>query len=399
MPQPYPLSRSDTVTRHTDRDDENDIARADAGRSVDDAMSILRTLIDGRGAELKDAAGGRPGQGEAARVTDAYLPGQGLPRRTLPGTAGVRGGGPQWPTRVMPGALAGMASMLPEAGVVPFVGGDTTPDNTAENAGEGFAPTTPQQAATSCATQPGLMEPGQASSFASIPIPFPFSFPGSATPNVVAEGRVAVGDESRPSVVPAPEAMADEPMPALKRSPADLPVFTANAVQQPMQARTLSPPAPPGARIPVDSNRDIPLRVRPAETTLAEAKRTVARFAGASARRVEAFTSTAGRVLSKHVAAFSGLRATGASTAQRSGISTPGRSSSETALAGSSEADASAAASGNEAAGVVSVVRFVAQAREWLGEQRTRAPANACGRHRSLRCRLYCRAGCMRRGT
>ncbi|WP_241294682.1 hypothetical protein [Burkholderia stabilis] len=358
-------------------------------------MSILRALIDGHGTELKDAAGGRPGQGEAARATDAYLPGQGLPRRTLPGTAGVRGGGAQWPTRVMPGALAGMASMPPEAGVVPFIGGDTTPDNTAENAGEGFAPTTPQQAATSCATQPGLMEPGQASSFASIPI----SFPGPATLNVVAEGRVAIGDESRPSVVPAPEAMADESMPALERSPAGLLVFTANAVQQPMPARTLSPPAPPGARIPVDSNRDIPLRIRPAETTLAEAKRTVVRFAGASARRVEAFTSTAGRVLSKHVAAFSGLRATGASTAQRSGMSTQARSSSETAIAGSSEADASVAASGNEAAGVVSVVRFVAQAREWLGEQRTRAPANACGRHRSLRCRLYCRAGCMRRGT
>ncbi|WP_175997475.1 hypothetical protein [Burkholderia stabilis] len=395
MPQPYPLSRSDTVTRHTDRDDENDIARADAGRSVDDAMSILRTLIDGRGAELKDAAGGRPGQGETARATDAYLPGQGLPRRTLPGTAGVRGGGAQWPTRVMPGALAGMATMPPEAGVVPFVGGDMTPDNTAENAGEGFAPTTPQQATASCVPQPGLMDPGQASSFASIPIPIP----GPATPNVVADVRVAVGDESRPSVVPAPEAMADEPMPALKRSPADVPAFTANAVQQPMPARTLSPPAPPGARIPVDSNRDIPLRIRPAETTLAEAKRTVVRFAGASARRVEAFTSTAGRVLSKHVAAFSGLRATGASTAQRSGMSTQARSSSETAIASSSEADASVAASGNEAAGVVSVVRFVAQAREWLGEQRTRAPANACGRHRSLRCRLYCRAGCMRRGT
>ncbi|HIC7208876.1 hypothetical protein [Burkholderia stabilis] len=395
MPQPYPLSRTDTITRHTDRDDENDIARADAGRSVDDAMSILRTLIDGRGAELKDAAGGTPGQGEAARATDGRVPGQGLPRRTLPGTAGVRGGGAQWPTRVMPGALAGMASMPPEAGVVPFVGGDTTPDNTAENAGEGFAPTTPQQAATSCATQPGLMDPGQASAFASIPI----SFPGPATLNVVAQGRVAVGDGSRPSVVPAPEAMADEPTPALERSPADLPAFTANAVQQPTPARTLSPPAPPGARIPVESNRDIPLRIRPAETTLAEAKRTVVRFAGASARRVEAFTSTAGRVLSKQVATFSGLRATGSSTAQRSGMSTPARSSSETALAGSSEADASAAASGNEAAGVVSVVRFVAQAREWLGEQRTRAPANACGRHRSLRCRLYCRAGCMRRGT
>ncbi|NTX20458.1 hypothetical protein [Burkholderia cepacia] len=394
MPQPYPLSRSDTVTQHTDRDDENDIARADAGRSVDDAMSILRTLIDGRGAQLKDAAGGRPGQGEAARATDAYLPGQGLPRRTMPGTAGVRGGGAQWPTRVMPGALAGMASMPPEAGVVPFVGGDTTPDNTAENAGEGFAPTTPQQAATSCATQPGLMDPGQASSFAPVPIPFP----GPATPNVVADVRIAVGDESRPSVVPVPEAMADEPMPALERLPADLPAFTANAVQQPMQARTLSPPAPPGARLPVDSDRGIPLRIRPAETTLAEAKRTVARFAGASARRVEAFTSTAGRVLSKHVAAFPGLRA-GASTAQRSGMSTPARSSSETATTSSSEADASAAASGNEAAGVVSVVRFVAQAREWLGEQRTRAPANACGRHRGLRCRLYCRAGCMRRGT
>ncbi|WP_241299750.1 hypothetical protein [Burkholderia stabilis] len=384
----------DTVTRHTDRDDENDIARADAGRSVDDAMSILRTLIDGRGAELKDAAGGRPGQGEVARATDAYLPGQGLPRRTLPGTAGVRGGGAQWPTRVIPGALAGMASMLPEAGVVPFVGGDTTPDNTAENAGEGFAPTTPQQAAASCAPQPGLMDPGQASSFASIPIPFS----GPATPNVIADVRVAVGDESRPSVVPAPEAMSDEPMPALDRSPADLPALTANAVPQPMPARTLSPPAPPGARIPVESNRDIPLRIRPVETTLAEAKRTVARFAGASARRVEAFTSTAERVLSKHVATFPGLRATGASKVERSGISTSARSSSETAIAGSSEADASVAASGNEAAGVVSVVRFVAQAREWLGEQRTRAPA-ACGRHRSLRCRLYCRAGCMRRGT
>ncbi|WP_144030410.1 hypothetical protein [Burkholderia sp. AU6039] len=393
MPQPYPLSRSDTVTRHTDRDDENDIARADAGRSVDDAMSILRTLIDGRGAELKDAAGGRPGQGEVAGATDGHVPGQGLPRRAMPGTTGVRGGGAQWPTRVMPGVLAGMAGMPPEAGVVPFVGGDTTPDSTGENEVAGFAPPTQQQAATSCATQPGLMEPGQASSFA------PISFPGPATPNAVVDVRAAVGDGSRPSVVPVPEATAGEPMPALEYSPTDLPAFTANAVQRARQARTLLPPAPPGARASVDSNRGIPLRIRPAETTITEAKRTMARFAGASARRVEALTSTAGRVLSKHVAAFPGLRATGASTAERSGISTPDRSSSETAIASSSEADASAAASGNEAAGVVSVARFVAQAREWLGEQRTRAPANACGRHRGLRCRLYCRAGCMRRGT
>ncbi|WP_175034874.1 hypothetical protein [Burkholderia lata] len=359
-------------------------------------MSMLHTLIDGRGAELKDAAGGRRGQGDAAEATDGQVPGQRLPRRTMAGMAGARGGAAQWPTRVMPGLLAGMVSRRPEAGVAPFGGGGAMPDSNGETAEEGVAPTTPEQAVASCVMQPGLMDPGQAPSFAPIPIPVPL--PGPETPNAVVEGRAAVGDGSLPRVVPAPQATAGEPMPVPERSPVVLSAFTAHADQRANQAGNLSSPVSSDARVSVDSNRSIPLRPRSAGTTLVDAKRTVARYTGVSARHVEAFTSTTGRVLSKHVAAFRGVRATGANPAKRSGMSTPDRSSSEAAIAGSGDANAPAAASGNDA-GVVSVVRFVAQAREWLDARRTRAPASACGRRRGLRCRLYCRAGCMRRGT
>ncbi|MBN3837516.1 hypothetical protein, partial [Burkholderia sp. Ac-20344] len=112
-----------------------------------------------------------------------------------------------------------------------------------------------------------------------------------------------------------------------------------------------------------------------------------------------------GRSLAAHGAALPGVRALEASLVERGWIARHARSSAspdEAGIgpgAGADAGDPSCVASGNEAAGVVNVVRFVVQAREWLDERRPRAPAGGCPHRRSLRCRWHCRAGCTQRGT
>ncbi|MCA8023441.1 hypothetical protein [Burkholderia metallica] len=61
--------------------------------------------------------------------------------------------------------------------------------------------------------------------------------------------------------------------------------------------------------------------------------------------------------------------------------------------------DPSSVASGNEAAGVVSVVRFAVQLREWLDERRPCTLMRRCTHRRTLHCLWYCRSRCARLGA
>ncbi|WP_175717208.1 hypothetical protein [Burkholderia anthina] len=402
-----------------------DAAQADGG-----VLQILRARIGGGGAELKGAAGGGPQPGRPAGT--AAGTGTAL-SRTVSGAASGRGGvaglsastssgaGPATTTGLLPG-LAGNGATGDDAtsGILRDEGGATAePEPAATAAADDALPLVP-------APLPGaLRAPGAGNAPASAGAqenPFAAS-PGEG----VQGGDVGADDTMRAPSGPAlADTRTDTRAFAGMTVPADPPAgagtadaSAANAAPTSRDAASPAPTATPAATTTTiatttrpPSASPIPAGQRgsavapPARSTrdvIADAAGTAGRYASATARRAGTLASAAGRTLAERGAALPGVRALEAGLAERGWIARHGRSSDapddiDTGVGADTTAPSSVA-SGNEAAGVVSVVRFAVQAREWLDERRARAPAQGCPHRRSLRCRWYCRAGCTRRGV
>ncbi|MCA8095228.1 hypothetical protein LGM65_30880 [Burkholderia anthina] len=398
-----------------------DAAQADGG-----VLQILRARIGGGGAELKGAAGGGPQPGRPAGT--AAGTGTAL-SRTVSGAVSGRGGVAGLSASTSSGAGPATAtSLLPG-----FTGNGSTGDDATSGIlrDEGGAMAEPEPAATAAADDALPLVPD--------PLPGALRAPGAGNvpalagaqenPFVASPGEgVQGGDVGADGAMRAPSvpALADTRAFAGMTAPADplagagtADASAANAVPTSRDAASPAPTATPAVTTTTiatttrpPSASPIPAGQRgsaiapPARSTrdvIADAVGTAGRYASTTARRAGTLASAAGRTLAERGAALPGVRALEAGLAERGWTARHGRSSDAPADidtgVGADTNDPSSVASGNEAAGVVSVVRFAVQAREWLDERRLRAPAHGCPHRRSLRCRWYCRAGCTRRGV
>ncbi|WP_175042141.1 hypothetical protein [Burkholderia lata] len=379
-------------------------------------MQILRALIGG-GAELKGAAGAAPVQG-----TNAESAAQAGPplRRSVSGAAGMRDGG------------VAMLSTPTTAGAVP-----TTPDGV-----QGIVGDRPSGGDTASGDSPGDtagpdMDAIPAAFGSAVPLgPIlssgPVVLPGAREiPGAAADAPATPLSENRQTIetgvnLPPGDAMhapgnlraettalavtavfADaasrsgasprNPEPGARVAAADPSTHTA-APGTPSHAATGSPTQPP-------PRSDGPPPARSMRDAMAGAAGSVGRYASATARRAGTLASTAGRALSERGAALPGWRTIETNLVERGWMTRQARSADDDGAsgaignAGAGAADPGSVASGNEAAGIVNVVRFAVQAREWLDARRPRAPSDGCPHRRSLRCLRACRTGCRRRGA
>ncbi|OXI17863.1 hypothetical protein [Burkholderia sp. AU15512] len=418
MSSHIPSHRTATEAARTDDTRGPDGATPDAARDAvqldGDVVLSLLAVIGGGGAELKDAAGGGQGQGRPADTAPAPArDGVPWPRTAsgAPGALGVPGirGGATGP--VAPGtgpALAGSAQAGGNAvsGIVPDEGGDTAQRQEPELAAPEGAlplPSAPEgdlsprsgagnAGASAADTQPALHTAGRddvgphaggaagetVRGLAGTPV---FAGPAGplATPPRAGAGAVAQNEPFTPA--------RGHALPDTEPRASTLPVTTTATTQMPTARRGEAAPT-----------------ARSAHDVIADAAGTAGRYASATVRRAGTLAAATGRSLAAHGAALPGVRALEANLVERGWLARRTRSSvpsDEAGIgtgAGTDAGDPSSVASGNEAAGVVNVVRFVVQAREWLDERRPRTPAAGCPHRRSLRCRWHCRAGCTRRG-
>ncbi|KKL33572.1 hypothetical protein WR30_23655 [Burkholderia contaminans FFH2055] len=414
MSSHIPSHRTATEAARTDDARGPDGATPDAARDAvqldGDVVLSLLALIGG-GAELKDAAGGGQGQGRPADTAPAPAREDVPWPRTAPGALGVPGihGGATGP--VAPGtgpALNGSAQAGGNAvsGIVPDEGDDTAQRQERDLAAPEGAlplPSAPQgdlsprsgagnAEASAADTQPALHTAGRddvgphadgavgetARVLAGTPV---FAGPAGplATPPRAGAGAVAQNEPFTPA--------RGHALPDTEPRASTLPVTTTATTQMPAARRGEAAPT-----------------ARSAHDVIADAAGTAGRYASATMRRAGTLAAATGRSLAAHGAALPGVRALEANLVERGWLARrtrPSVPSDEAGIgtgAGADAGDPSSVASGNEAAGVVNVVRFVVQAREWLDERRPRTPVGGCPHRRSLRCRWQCRAGCTRRG-
>ncbi|MCA8257227.1 hypothetical protein LGM89_28530 [Burkholderia sp. AU31624] len=416
MSSHIPSHRTATEAARTDDTRGPDGVTPDAARDTvqldGDVVLSLLAVIGGGGAELKDAAGGGQGQGRPADTAPAPArDGVPWPRTAsgAPGALGVPGirGGATGP--VAPGtgpALAGSAQAGGNAvsGIVPDEGGDTAQRQEPELAAPEGAlplPSAPEgdlsprsgagnAGASAADTQPALHTAGRddvgphaggaagetVRGLAGTPV---FAGPAGPLATPPRAGAVAQNEPFTPA--------RGHALPDTQPRASTLPVTTTATTQMPTARRGEAAPT-----------------ARSAHDVIADAAGTAGRYASATVRRAGTLAAATGRSLAAHGAALPGVRALEANLVERGWLARRTRSSvpsDEAGIgtgAGTDAGDPSSVASGNEAAGVVNVVRFVVQAREWLDERRPRTPAAGCPHRRSLRCRWHCRAGCTRRG-
>ncbi|MGU7810750.1 hypothetical protein [Burkholderia sp. AW49-1] len=418
MSSHIPSHRAATEATRTDDARGPDGTRADAVRDAEqldgDVVLSLLALIGGGGAELKGAAGGGQTQGKPAGTTPGPTR-DGTPwPRTAPGAsgAGMRGGaaGPAAPgtgqatqTGILP-TLTGCMQTGDDAasGIVQDEGGDAGQRRAPDPAAlEGMLPL---QLAPGAAL---LRQPGAENAWPSAAGVQPMSRTASqydVGPHVDGEaGKTARGPAGAMAFA-GPAA----PLAAPPRAGPEAPAATAD--QAPPDAESRVSPMPPAtttSQMPAARRGEAAPPPRSARDVIADAAGAAGRYASATVRRAGTLAAATGRSLAAHGAALPGVRALEANLVERRWVTRharPSASSDEAGIGTGAGADAGdpssvAVASGNEAAGVVNVVRYVVQAREWLDERRPRAPAGSCPHRRSLRCRWYCRAGCTRRGA
>ncbi|NTZ07529.1 hypothetical protein [Burkholderia metallica] len=397
-----------------------DVAR-DAVQLDGDVVLSLLALIGGGGAELKDAAGGGQTPGRPAGAAPGPARDGASLTRTAPGAPGMRGGaaGPVAPgtglatqTGVLP-ALTGSTQTVDDAvsGIVPDEGGDAEQWQAPDLAAPEDALPLPSAPGAGSLRLPGADAERAWPSAAGAQ-----SMPRTASPDDVgphADGDVGEAGETMPA--PAGTmvfAGTAGPVATLPRTGTDAPPvpsgpLTTSAAHAPPDAerRASTPPATATSQTPTPGRGEAAPPARSARDVMADAAGMAGRYASTAVRRAGTFAAATGRSLAAHGAALPGVRALEANLAERVGMARhaqPSASSGEAGIGSAAATDAgdpSSVASGNEAAGVVSVVRYVVQAREWLDERRPRAPAGGCPHRRGLRCRWYCRAGCTRRGA
>ncbi|KAG8154507.1 hypothetical protein [Burkholderia catarinensis] len=392
----------------------------DAAQLDGDVVLSLLALIGGGGAELKDAAGGEPAQGQPAGTAQGPArDGAPLPRMA-PGTPGMRGGatgpavpgagtGTATPTGILP-ALAGNAQAGDAAtsGILPNEAGDTEQVQQPDLAGPEDAMAFPS------APEAGMLRPGIGTAWTSAvdaQAMLPTEGLRDIAPRVDVETAGAMRAPAATTTAFAGTAgPADTPpRAAADASPAQAGPIAVATGHAPGEAASPAPAPPTVAapRMPTERRAEAAPPARAARDVMADAAGTAGRYASATVRRAGTLAAATGRSLAARGAALPGVRALEAGLVERGWMGGHARSSASSddggigigTGAGADAGDPSSVASGNEAAGVVNVVRFVVQAREWLGERRARAPAGGCPHRRSLRCRWYCRAGCTRRGA
>ncbi|MDR0240282.1 MAG: hypothetical protein LBJ65_01575 [Burkholderia sp.] len=416
MSSHIPSHRSATEATRTDDARGPDGTPADGARDAvqldgDVLLSLLARIGGGSaGAELKDAAGGGPqAQGQPAGTA----PG---PARTASGAPGMRGGaaGPAAPGT----GLATQTGILPALTGSTQAGGDAVSGIVPDERGDAA-----QQQAPDLATPEGalplpsipeaglLHPPGAENAWQPAADAQPMSrTAGQYDIGPHADGEAGEAGETRRA--PA-EAMAfagaaaprvTAPLtgtetPAEQAAPL---TATAGHAAPDAERRASTPPAIATSQMPSARHGGAIPPARSARDVMADAAGTAGRYASATVRRAGTLAAATGRSLVAHGATLPGVRALEANLVERGWMPRHARSSDEAGIgsgAGADAGDPSSVASGNEAAGVVNVVRYVVQARDWLDERRPRTPAGNCPHRRSLRCRWYCRAGCTRRGA
>ncbi|VWD12074.1 hypothetical protein BLA39750_03299 [Burkholderia lata] len=421
MSSHIPSHRTATDAARTDDARGPDGTPPDAARDAvqldGDVVLSLLAVIGGGGAELKDAAGGGQGNGR--------------PASTAPGPA--RDGAP-WP-RPAPGMRGGTTGPVTgtgtatQTGSVPALTGSTPADG---DAVAGIVPdeggdAAQRQAPDWAAPEGALPRPSAPEGGLSPPSGAGNAWPSAADAQpalrtadryvVAPHADGAVGETTRAPAEATAFAESAGPLETLPRAGAGAPA----AQNEPLasarghapsdaepQASTLPAIATATTqtqmRMPTARRGEAASPARAARDAMADAAGTAGRYASATVRRAGTLAATTGRSLAAHGAALPGVRALEANLVERGWLARRARPSApadEAGIgtgAGTDAGDPSSVASGNEAAGVVNVVRFVVQAREWLDERRPRAPAGGCPHRRSLRCRWHCRAGCTRRG-
>lgn len=393
----------------------------DAVQLDGDVVLSLLALIGGGGAGLKDAAGGGQTQGRPAGTAPGPAR-DGAPwPRTAPGAPGMRGGvaGPAAPgtgqstqTGILP-ALTGNTPAGDDAvpGVVPDAGGDAQQRQAPDPVAPERALPLPLPPGADLLRQPGV-ETAWPSAADAQPTP-PTAGGNDVGPHVDGDAGEA-GDTMRAPAGAMAFAGTAAPLATPPRTGAEAPAAQTERLAAPAdhapsgaERRASTQPATATPQMPQMSTArrgDAAPPARFARDALADAAGTASRYAHATVRRAGTLAAATGRALATHGAALPGVRALEANLVERGWMpraARPSVSSDEAGIgsgAGADTGDPSSVASGNEAAGVVNVVRYVVQAREWLDERRPRAPAGSCPHRRSLRCRWYCRAGCTRRG-
>jgi hypothetical protein len=425
MHSSIPRARSGTESAPADRASGPDSTATGAGTAGDaarpggDVVQILRALIGG-GAELKGAAGAAPVQG--TNPESAARAGPPL-RRSVSGAAGMRDGGVTAPSAPPTPTTAGTVPTTPD-GVQGIVGdrpsgGDTAagdspedtagPDTDAMPAAFGSAVPLGPIGSSGPVVLPGAREiPGAAAEAPATPltanrqtietgVDLPPGDTMHAPGNLHAETTIRTVTAVLADAASRSGAPPRDPEPGAHVAAADPPAHTA-APATPSHAATGSPTQPP-------PRGDGPPPARSMRDAMAGAAGSVGRYASATARRAGTLASTAGRALSERGAALPGWRAIETNLVERGWMTRQARSADDDGAsgaigeAGAGAADPASVASGNEAAGIVNVVRFAVQAREWLDARRPRAPSDGCPHRRSLRCLRACRAGCRRRGA
>ncbi|WP_176045389.1 hypothetical protein [Burkholderia sp. BCC1644] len=426
MSSHIPSHRAATDTTRADDARGPDGAQSDGVRDAvqldGDVVLSLLALIGGGGAELKDAAGGGQPQGQPAGTAPGTARNGALWPRTASGASGAPGmrGGAAGP--VAPGTgLATQTGILPALTGNAQAGNDAASGIVPDDGGDAEQRQAPDLAASEGAlpfpSAPGgdlLHQPGAENAWPSAADAQPMSRTASQY-DVAPHAGGEVGEAGDTMGAPG-EAMAF----AGKAAPLALPPHTgpdapaAQTEQRSVAAghalpdaerRVSTPPATAPSQMPTSQRDEAAPPARSARDAMADAAGTAGRYASATVRRAGTLAAATGRSLAAHGAALPGVRALEASLVERGWMprhARPSASSDEAGVGTGTGADAgdpSSVASGNEAAGVVNVVRYVAQAREWLDERRPRAPTGNCPHRRSLRCRWYCRAGCTRRGA
>ncbi|WP_185658092.1 hypothetical protein [Burkholderia sp. Bp8992] len=425
MPSHIPSHRAATEAARTDDARGPDGTPAEIPRDAvqvqldGDVVLSLLALIGGGGAGLKDAAGGGQAQGGPAGTAPGPAR-DGAPwPRTVPGMRGgvagsvAPGTGQSTQTDILLPALMGNTQAGDDAvpAIVPDAGGDAQQ----RQAPDPVAP----EGALPLALLPGadlLRQPGVETAWPSAadaqPTP-PMAGANDVGPHVDGDAGEA-GDTMRAPAGATAFAGPAAPLATPPRTGAEAPAAqterlaaTADHAPSGAERRASTQPATATPLMPQMSTArrgDAVPPARSARDVLADAAGTANRYAHATVRRAGTLAAATGRSLAAHGAALPGVRALEANLVERGWMSRavrPSASSDEAGIgsgAGADAGDPSSVASGNEAAGVVNVVRYVVQAREWLDERRPRAPAGSCPHRRSLRCRWYCRAGCARRG-